>query len=361
MSSHRAFLVTIRNHIPYYYITVGIVAALIIGYLTVMGTTLRSAYFWQGMDLPRALSYSADKPFVYRLLVPHVVNLIAESVPHSGQMWLLSKFHFSSRHESPYFISDYLRTPEYEFQGLLIILIGAVSLATYLAILFMIGRKLYPKDINAALLFPLAGVFALEPFVMPRYYYYDFPTLAIWAGCYYAVYCKSLRAYFACFVLACLNKETAALLIPYFLICSRYLELRAKKLAILIGAQLLMCALNFSFLSYHFSYSTKSALQDHLRENIVTQMFAGYNLETYTMFFGLIFILRLGWQYKPFVFKAPLALFPFFYVLYRWGGCCIEWRVFYELFPAFVTLAVISLIDLRLYTRGNPAIPASDS
>lgn len=315
---------------------------------------------WRKSRFNKSIHYSVGRPFVYRVLAPWLINGVSEALPEEVAEGLAARtaaprarYGLRQGNDTQYFVAYLL------------------LLASLLGIL-LIWRALLSRIYT----FPSAWADLAPPLVLLFYptvfmqggFIYDFPEVLVASAALFCFLRQRWPLFYALFVAAILNKETAVLMpvwfgAAYMVDRDRRRLLRHVGLSVAIGLVPLLAvraywadqpvtgggesrlAHNLAFLSDLSSYWRGF---DAYAAGLPTpQGFHALNL------LFLAALLVLAWQRAPrrlwwiFVFTT-LAILPLF-LLFGWED---ELRVFGLAFPALFLLLVWTLRDLY---SGQPA------
>jgi hypothetical protein len=149
------------------------------------------------------------------------------------------------------------------------------------------------------------------------------------------------------FVLACLNKETAILLVVVYGI--HYLRrLESGRYAALLVAQVVIYAVVKLGLTYVFRGNRGVFVEFHAIDHGLATLLRTYRFSTFLTFVGGCFLIFYDWKRKPeflrtgFVWTlGPLLVLGFF--LGYWD----EWRGYYEAYPLALALSAHTVKSLK--------------
>lgn len=168
----------------------------------------------QRYDLPSMLEHRAERPFVYRALVPIIANSTARAVPEDWKIWLAENLDRKSDLRARYFTGEgkIPWTADFSFVYRLIYYLDFGCLLFTLVTLRAIVLRMPRVSASAAAFMPLAFCLMLPTAYLVGGYFYDFPELLFLALGYLAA--LQGRYLVLCLIvpLAAANKETAVLL-----------------------------------------------------------------------------------------------------------------------------------------------------
>ena len=292
---------------------------------------------------------TAAQPFVYRTLVPWIVQGVLFLLPIGVQGTLHNLLSQSQAAQQFFVQSGWARQVDTQLFPLESLLVMGIITACFLGCAVVIRQLLqqfYPQASRIiTTVFPLIVLFSLPVFFMYGYIY-DAPTLFLFTLALFFMYRKEWAKYVVIFLLACLNKETSILLLMTFLIhfFSRKRLDRKKYLTLALGqfsVYMVICVI----LSLFYSQNPDSFLNFHLLNSILF-------LPSWLTFRAQIVVAIIGallfynWSKKPPFLKAALWMFvPLFIFTLPFSGLD-EIRVFYEVYPVIMLLLFPSLVKL---------------
>jgi hypothetical protein len=287
---------------------------------------------------------AADKPFVYRTLLPTAVHLVSSLTP---SRWRQAFTAIARRRETAFRRLGWETSAAGEYAiALILMLLCFAGFAHYSAKLVMLTCSL--KEAQGTRLLLAAAVLAgLPPFFRYTSYLYDPPQLLLFTMALYFLAASRFRAFGLAFVLCCLNKETALLLIPIYVLVGRqkfpsprrYWGLLLGLVIVYIGVRLLLMSA--------FRYNAGS-VADFQFTHTLAKFVEGWTFTDAIAFMLLAFLVFLEWNDKPRFLKVSfLALGPPLIVLTLFWGYVDEWRVYYEVYPIVFGLIVDSYLRVR--------------
>lgn len=293
--------------------------------------------------------WRAWKPFVYRMLLPTTVRVIAGITPESvkeacgtalGDMRMVE-------------ILGWETEGLYEYIVALALMLGCyVGFAYALRSLI---RHFYDYPAFVSDLAPLGGLLVLVTFFRYSSFIYDPPTLFLFTLAVLLIATRRRLLFYFIFVLATLNKETSVLLIGVFFI-REFREMRTSRLA---GHLLLQAYIWGSFkarITTLFFNNPGSFVEYHLTGHNLRLLSMPYSL---LYFVGVILIfallIRPGWSKKPAFLRhgliitiVPLMLLALFL------GLIDELRGYYEAYPFLFLLSLPTIVDVFDIPRDTP-------
>lgn len=322
-----------------------------------------------GFSFDRMISFTADRPFAYRVLMPALINagafLFSKDFIHLHKKWLTESSPLARYAKNKLFMQEDMALKvhlEYFYLYIsLIFLLYAVRAIT---------QNIYAFPSVFSDVTPAIGLLFLPLTFTWGGHIYDFPELLLMALCLLCIIKKKWLLYYPLFCFAILNKEVNVLLILFFMAFS--LGTMAKKDLlkhvvghVLIGASLVL------WVRYLFAGNPHiPGLHDYWKQNILFWM----NPKSYFLFWDAY---HVGVPISPRGSNILLLAFTAFFVFYKWedkpreikrlfiytttcmtplylyGGWADEIRTLSLMFPAIYLLGVYSFYRL-IYTHKLP-------
>jgi hypothetical protein len=283
-----------------------------------------------GRGLDAMLAHEAERPFVYRVLTPEAIARLSDAfagpIAADNELWLLKR--------SP--VKRYARAKEtwdlekaihyhVGFGVLFAALLGAIFSARALSSAVYRGPPWLVDyaPAGAALLLPLTFV--------RGGYMYDLPELLFLFLCVLCIATRRLGFYYPLFVLACLNKESNALIVLYFVAWGVW-NLPARQLLAHAGVQLAIGAAIVIGLRVAFADAPGSPV----------------------WFFGpanVLFLLRPTTWWATFPAYGPIVPFPLAFngLMLFLTGFAVCWHFTDKPIEVRWMLLLVSLVLLPLY------------
>ena len=298
----------------------------------------------------------AMKPFVYRALVPQTIALALKVSPDGlersaargvAQSALLSKAFARLKWEPEYALAYYI----------CVVLVYGLFLAfSILAVKFVLSTNGLPAPAAAGRLWSGLVLLGLPPFFKFTSFLYDPAQLMLFTASLYCLFARRWRPYLILFALACINKETAILLVPIFIFSYPMYPLRLADGAarLLLGAQVAIFVVVKAVLALSFRDNPGPFMEFHLLDHNLNFLAIGYGWSQLILLALLGFVCFYKWGEKPrflkiaFVFTLPTML-----ALYLFVGWLDEWRVYYEAYPVVLALAVHTFRRLSARLEGR--------
>jgi len=275
----------------------------------------------------------ARKPFVYRVLMPGAIRIVASAFPESAHRWAsgLITYQFNN--------GDWEK--EYALEYAIAVVLVCLSLfAFYVAVRYFCTGLFHGPPVFVDFI-SLVAVVGLPPFFKYWSYLYDFPTLAFFTLGLALMIRRRWTAFLVLFPFACLNKETTILLALVFFIHFRPSTGRMSRALFvrLLSAQLIVYALIKAGLYLAFKDNPGSMVQMQLTYHNL-RLFAPYSLTT---FFGWVFLILLvarGWRQSHQFLRDALWVLPVLIAVTMFFGFLDELRDYYEAYPVVLMLLV---------------------
>jgi hypothetical protein len=283
----------------------------------------------------------AYKPYVYRILLPGTVRIMAAAMPEQTRERLSESLARMSAMDNLLKILGWDRRYVVEY------LIGAVLM--YLCLWGFIGALRYLLGVvyrvseKVREVFTLVALAGLPLFFRYHNYPYDFPTLFLFTLGLGLMARQRWAWFVAVYLLACLNKETAILLTLVFAIrfWPREDTVRAR-FGDLLTVQLLGFAVIKAGLAYVFRDNPGSFVALHVpRHNL--ELLGAYPLATVFGWCGLILLLFYRWREKPAFLRNALWIVVPLVALTFFLGYLDELRDYYEAYPIVLLLLLHSV------------------
>ena len=296
--------------------------------VTQMGT-------FEPAKLSRALEGTAERPYVYRQLVPLLSRGLAPFIPTglveslSGAPYPISKT-FAALSEAGY---------QREAASVLVLIFFSLVGFAYAQRYFL--RTLGLTDPREQLILPLLAQILILPFTIFFGYIYDIPQIVLITLCLVFLLQRRWMAYFLALALASLNKETSVLVILVFIIFY-WSRLPRNSVINLMLAQTAIYAAIRAILVYTYRDNPGAPMLITLRTHY--EQYIAYPpsiLITLIFFAPLIFLMLRGWKRKHAFLQAGSAMFVVLLGLFFVAGMPVEFRVFLDALPIVAALIYI--------------------
>jgi hypothetical protein len=294
---------------------------------------------------------TAYKPFVYRTLLPTTVHVISLVTPN--QFRHVFEEVIGQQYNSLFMFFGWETSAAYEYvTASILMLVSLMGFGHYSAKLVMRTCKLGDRQKTRVLL-ATSVLLGLPPFFRYTSYVYDPPQLLLFTMALYFLAALEYRNFVLSFILCCVNKETAILLITLyaFLQYKRHLPIQyywgllVVLLALYIGIK--------SLISYAFRLNPGAFTEFQFSHNL-DLLTRGWSFSNIAIVLTLLALLFYQWKEKPLFLKVSfLCIFPPLIMLALFLGYIDEWRGYYEAYPIAFGLIVDSLLRLRaLFNTG---------
>jgi len=316
----------------------------------VMLHLLRNSYLGDAFyrtNYDAMLAGTAWKPFVYRILLPKLTVAIANITPFEWQESIAMMFRsFLSdndliRRAVPWLVGVY-RDSTYPRMITTLLIYGC--LWGYIAMMYLLGRHLFPKELAIRLFAPIFGMLLVPAFSWQWSYIYDIPVLFLSSACFYAMLTRSFNLYILTFFLACLNKETALFIISFFALWF-YKRMDTKQYAMLVALQCFIYLCLRLLLFYLFMHNAGFHLENNLFKVVTRDLMAKSQYFRILSISMMFFLLTFKWREKPLFLKKAFWVLSYMYVAYLLFGYPGEYRVFFDIMPLLSLLATHTLIS----------------
>lgn len=269
---------------------------------------------------------NAYKPFVYRVLVPSVVNLVKFFVPDQLELKINSK-----AVEKDNFFNKYSIRP---FDFIIVLAIWFLSIIGFACVIINMSMYFYNYEKFSSYILSLLSVAGLPVFFKYYSYIYDFPQLFLFTLALYLMVSERWNYFLLLFLVVTINKETSILLTFIFIIHYK------KKLASNLFSRILLLQLGiFSFIklliTFLFLNNKGSFVEFHLSYNL---LLSPYNLSQFISFILIGIGVFHNWKNKPeFLRDALSIIIPLLLLTFFWG-LLDEYRDYYEVYPIILLL-----------------------
>jgi hypothetical protein len=265
---------------------------------------------WEGsrLALSRLVDGTADRPFVYRILMPFLIRVAIQIFPMPATVYASLLIYFS--------------------------LLGFV-------ICIRSFSALYWESVMIVDAIGVVAPIMLLPLMLWNRHVYDFSTLFLFSLGLKLMAQAKWRSFFLVFILNCLNRETAALLALVFFICfwHRFRDILFWKLLLL--QMVVYSGIRFAIM-WKFQNNPGGIVENHFRLHLFALQMEPLLVLIHVLFGFLLLILAVwDWKKKPFFPRqAALGIVPVLSVLYLFWGIPFEIRVFYEAYPLILLLVL---------------------
>jgi hypothetical protein len=306
--------------------------------------------------LSDAVYYRADRPFVYRTLLPTTVNLLTRLVPENTRqkaVQLVKRDRFLRTiftvDRSPYESTGSLKLEtNYPVETAIAFVLMFACLLGFMRAILLLYDQCYSGSPGFRAAVPSVAAAGIVPWLSYTSHPYDLVSLFLSALSFLSLAHGKWRQYLLVFLLSCINKETAILntfvFITYF---AAQGILRTRLSAILISAQLAIYAAVKGFVTFAFRANSGTVAEFHLLDiNIPilrTWIAHHYNLEQFVTAGILISALFFRWHTKPVVLRCGLILIFPLSILGLLFGVMDEWRAHTDLYTPLLLMILGSV------------------
>lgn len=317
-------------------------------------------------SIQRMLDGTAHRPFVYRTLLPAVTNGIVEITPQAMQdgvssavqsikdsEWLANLKLVQATYFTYYDITTIetyiLAKPEWIYPMTVTVALMFASLLGYAWMLYRLATRVFPQSQTIPLLAPLLGLLILPTHMAVHFKLYDFPTLFLGTACLYAIFRLKWRLYCALFALACLNHESASLLIiPAVMWASLFLT-RSKQMVMLLVQVAIFTVVKTQVNAW---YAGNDGIDMYFSYGKQLLFFiGGWTYLDLLYGLSLCLLIFMHWEQKPRFLRLALWMYPAALAAFLLNGQPLEYRVMFEVFPVLALLGAHTIMTLLQWDR----------
>ncbi len=325
------------GRILYATIALALAAVVFIIYLSISGT-----WSFGPATFPKMMAGTADRPYVYRILIPTISKWAAPLVPQ----WLIDLF--SKAPESVRKTINALSEGVYTREAIVAVILMYGSLVGFIFAEKSLLKQLnYPKDETRII--PFILTIMILPLTVFFGYVYDLPQLFLFTATLVFMLRRQWRLYLPLLIIATLNKETSAFLIVIFaLYCFR--TLNQKQFIVLLAVQAIIYIAVHGAIMFLYRNSPGSSIDWNIHYHI--QQYTRYPitfLVTLLLFGGIFWMVFKGWREKPLFLRTSFNVFFIILVLFFVAGREMEFRVFIDILSIFGTL----MFPYKIAARDN--------
>jgi len=308
---------------------------------------------WHGATLANMVNGTAEKPYVYRVLVSEIIAFFVQITPVSVQQSagaalmtlkdcsLIDAVFLQPPHPHPA-ASEMAQFYMLSYMRMITGIVLCLFLAGYTIALYKLAATLFPGEQAMILFTPLIGLIAVP--ALNGFYIYDFSALCLATCGYYCLAVKQWRWYLFWFTLACLNKETSVFLCIFYGLWF-YRRLPAPFFAKYLGIQLAIYAVIKGAITWWFRDNPGVFIMTRWQSLQASTIMEGYNYHALIINLAGIFMLVHHWQEKPLFARCGLWNFLLMLIAFFLFGHPHEYRVFYDVMPLLVVLITHTLIE----------------
>jgi hypothetical protein len=298
----------------------------------------------------------ANKPFVYRTLLPTTVRLVNEATPGRVRAGTTAAVVESPRARAMFERLKWETSAAYAYLVATVLMWASfLGFAYFSASLVMHTCRIEETPRRRTALSAVA-LLGLPPFFVSSSYIYDPVTLLLFTAAALFLARGEVRRFFVAFGLACVNKETAVVLVPMAGVMwwKRYPRGRYWGLLAMLAAIYVTIKLS---ISYGFRHNPGSFVELHLVDSNLKVFAEAWRFADLLVWLVLVALVTYGWRRKPLFLRVALVstAIPLACLATFLGGLN-EWRGYYEVYPIALALAVDSLIRIGRDLKG--AAPA---
>jgi hypothetical protein len=305
----------------------------------------------------------ADKPYVYRLIVPVMIRGISRLIPDQFETRINRLF---IKYPS---IIPGLSILSWEHEALNLYLIGMVVIYLFLFGFLITFRwlmqYLFITSPLGLILAPLTALVLLFPWVNVTYIY-DFSSLFFFTLCLVLMLKQDWRSFMIVYLVACFNKETILLVSLQFILYEGFYKKMGKALfwkllaGQLIGFLLIRLALSVIFRDLPGGHYEFHLLTHNLP--LLAVWIKGFSPATYLLTLIILTFGFYAWNEQPVFLRyglVTLLILIFLTFLFGWLN---EWRDYLEAFPYIAALFIHNLfkvLKIPVSERIKPLAEAS--
>jgi len=286
------------------------------------------------------------RPPLSRVLTPWLTNGLALLFPpsiHESAEGLLTGSGLL-----PDLLREYRVPSGYALEGAINMAMQLICILGFALALNALIRAVFKAPRMIPELLTIVGLLGLSP-MMFFAYIYDLPNLFL---CTLGLYCIAARkkvAYFMVFILALLNKETAAVLaVPGVLL---FWDVRMPVLIKILtgtGAHIALALGILISLAFAYWGNHRGLLEIHILDSLsMLRDYPVLGIISILATAGMIWLVFSGWKRKPAV--AVLGAVPGLLLLVLWfiGSVAFELREFYEVYAASFLCILATVLNWR--------------
>ena len=302
-------------------------------------------------SLSQMVYYRADRPFVYRTLLPTTVNLLTRLVPEKTRQAAvdmvkrndtLRSFFPVDKDQEPRSGSLKLET-NYPVETLIALALMIGCLIGFLRAILLLYDHCYVGPLSFRAAVPVVASAGIVPWLTYTSHPYDLVSLVLSAWSFLLLAREQWLKYLLVFLLSCINKETALLntfvLVTYF---AAQGLLFTRLAAALISAQVVMFAVIKSAITFAFRANPGSLFEFHLFDINIPILRSWlqhhYGLEQLVTACILVAAVFFQWNRKPLVLRSGLILFFPLAFLGLFLGVMDEWRAHTDLYTPLLLM-----------------------
>jgi hypothetical protein len=302
----------------------------------------------------------AYKPFVYRTLLPSTVRLLSSVTPEGFQRGLSN---FVEKHD---FTAEAFDKLEWETSAAYSYLLACIFMwLSYIGFAHF-SSKLIIQTCNIQETFvsqsglAILALVGLPPFFKYGSFVYDPTQLLLFAALLYFLAKGSLKPFLILFPFACVNKETAVVLIPVGWFVWRDIYSRGKRIVLLAGMLFIYVVIKGA-ISHAFQSNPGSFVEFHLLDHNFRLISRGWGFTALFLWLSLLVLLTYKWRQKAYFLRASfLCILSPLVGLALFMGYLDEWRGYYEAYPVALGLIVDSVFRIKSALEKNTENPLAE-
>jgi hypothetical protein len=285
---------------------------------------------------------TADRPFVYRALLPFLVAWLTPLLPLTWAQ-AITQLPFIDMLCAQFHAPDYPREVLWMMLGMYFALMGFLWALRYL--MRVVGFTEWART--------WVPVIAL--ILLPMFYLYgklyDLPALFLFTLAFALLIAQRWKLYLLVFAVGTLNKETMILIALIFAVYG-FRRLPKAPYWGLLALQLLVFALIKGGLNWYFQNNPGSVVEMHL--DLQWQAFWLSPFDA--LIWGVLLALGIGyrWAEKPVVLRYALVILVPLVISHVFLGMPYEIRVYLEAYPILLLLSVGALFKAALLYNAPP-------
>ncbi len=278
-------------------------------------------------NFSKILEGTADRPFIYRALVPLIAKAFSWLLPDELIHWMGMVLPAPMK-----IVFDRLGGETHAKEAVIALSAMFVSL-----IAFGFAEKVFTKliGLNGRMQFilPLFAQALILPFSYHFGFYYDLPQILLVTLNLIFLYRQNWPAYLILFAVTTLNKETSITLTIIFGLYF-FSRIPREKFIKLLGGQIVIYSAIRTLLIFLYRDNPGADLPSKFGTQLYIYTSFPIILFITLLFFGIIFFFILKkWGKTDLFLRTSLAMFAVIFILFFSSGIPMEFRVFLETLP----------------------------
>ena len=292
------------------------------------------------VSLERYLDGTADRPFVYRVLVPRAIIVLKAIVPEAVVRPIAT-----SRLFDHMLVKSREGADPVSYFYLSVILMA--SLTGYAIVGQRLWLRLFPDGRRSALV-PVGLLVLILPFIAEHHgHIYDFSVLFFMMTLLYLIATHRHALFLLTLAISMLNKETTVLILIAY--AAYFVDrLPVKTLFLMIGAQQIAFLLIYLGLRQHFAPNSGQAMETWIRQQVA--WFFSLPFTDFLSYLGGMLLIGLRWPEKPMVLRRSAWMIAPHLALFLVGALPGEFRNLYESLPL---LSLLILRNIQMLVSGS--------